>query len=543
MGKAYPAAKPPMQFPRASGILLHPTSLPGRFGIGDLGNDAFRFAEFLNAARQSLWQVLPLGPTDEGGSPYSSGSAFAGNTLLISPEKLVADRFLQQSDLDEVPSFAPERVDFARVRTTKEALLRKAFDRFQQTTDTAQQKLFGAFKEANTAWLDDYALFEALKKAHDRKPWVQWEPALAMRDTSALSRARQDLSREIEAQKFFQFLFYDQWYALKAFCNQRGIRIVGDLPIFVAHDSTDVWANRHQFKLDEAGQPTVVAGVPPDYFSETGQFWGNPLYDWQRLKEDGFAWWIARLRASLEMCDIVRLDHFRGFVACWEIPAGEATAKNGKWVEAPGRELLAAVRNGLGELPIIAEDLGVITPEVIELRREFGFPGMRVLQFAFDGDETNINLPANYEPDVVAYTGTHDNDTTVGWFNELAEPPAIAGGPPPEAEETRQLCLKFLKSDGREINWAFIEAVFRSDAGTAIIPLQDVLGLGSEARMNTPNTAAGNWSWRYAGGWPGEQAAGVRAGNGLTTEHAVRLKVLTEISGRRLSTGSGARAR
>lgn len=518
-----------MQFPKASGILLHPTSLPGRFGIGDLGDEAYRFANFLVASGQSLWQVLPLGPTDEGGSPYSSYSAFAGNTLLISPDKLVEDGLLEKSDLDDFALHETERVDFEQSRKTKNAFLKKAFERFHQTGDRTLRESLEMFKQENASWLDDYALFQGLKKANGGKAWLEWDQPLARREPEALSRARRDLRDEIEAQKFFQFLFFKQWHALKTFCNQRGIQIIGDVPIFVAHDSADVWTNREQFKLDDHGRPRVVAGVPPDYFSETGQFWGNPLYNWDRMREDGFGWWIERLRASFQLFDIVRLDHFRGFAACWEIPAGETTAQNGGWVETPGRELFSAVRDTLGDLPIIAEDLGVITPDVVELRKEFGFPGMRVLQFAFNGEEDNVNLPQNYERDVVAYTGTHDNDTTVGWFNQLSEMKIT------DVEKTRESCLNYLQSDGREINWDFIRVVLASVAGSTIIPLQDVLGLGSEARMNIPNTISGNWSWRYAGHWLVEPAGRVHtdsAGGNLTAEHAARLKRLTEETNR-----------
>ena len=503
-----------MDFPRASGILLHPTSLPGRFGVGDLGDEAYRFADFLVASGQNLWQVLPLGPPDEGGSPYSAYSAFAGNTLLISPEKLVEDRLLERSDLVDVALRETERVDFGQARTTKDAFLRRAFARFQ-ANDHALRESFASFEQENKSWLDDYALFQALKKANDGAGWVEWGRPLARREPEALSRARIELRDEIDAQKFFQYLFFKQWQALKAVCNQRSIRIIGDVPIFVAHDSADVWTNRELFKLDDDGRPTVIAGVPPDYFSDTGQFWGNPLYNWERMREDGFGWWIERLRASFQLFDLVRLDHFRGFVGCWEIPAGETTAQNGEWVETPGRELFTAVRKALGEVAIIAEDLGVITPDVVALRKEFGFPGMRVLQFAFSGEEGNINLPENFDRDVVAYTGTHDNDTTVGWFTQLSEMNTT------DAAKTREFCLDYLQSEGREINWDFIRAVLASVAGTTVIPLQDVLGLGSDARMNTPNTTNGNWRWRYADG-------------SLTAGHAARLKRLIEENNRSL---------
>ena len=517
-----------MNFPRASGILLHPTSLPGRFGIGDLGAEAYRFADFLFTSGQSLWQTLPLGPTDEGGSPYSCRSAFAGNTLLISPEKLVEDGLLEKSELDDVAQHETGRVDFDQARKTKNAFLKKAFERFQ-ANDNALRESFESFGQRNASWLDDYALFQALKKANGGAGWVEWDQPLGMREPEALSRARLELHEEIEAQKFFQYLFFKQWQALKAFCNQHGIRIIGDMPIFVAHDSAEVWTHRDQFKLDEHGHPTVVSGVPPDYFSDTGQFWGNPLYKWDFMREDGFAWWIERLRASFQLFDLVRLDHFRGFAACWEIPADETTAQNGEWVETPGRELFTAVRKALGEVAIIAEDLGLITPDVVELRKEFGLPGMRVLQFAFNGEEDNVNLPENFERDVVAYTGTHDNDTTVGWFNQLSEMNTTDAG------KTREACLTYLQSEGREINWDFIRAVLASVADTAIIPLQDVLGLGSEARMNTPNTTSDNWSWRYAGRWPAEDAADVRtdsADGNLTAEHAARLRCMIEETNR-----------
>lgn len=517
-----------MKYPRASGILLHPTSQPGRFGVGDLGNEAYRFADFLVASGQSFWQVLPLGPTNEEGSPYFSYSAFAGNTLLISPEKLVEDGLLEKSDLVDLALNETGRADFDETTKTKNAFLRGAFKRFQ-ANDNVLRASFASFEQENASWLNDYALFQALKKANGGAGWVEWERPLARREPVALSRARTELRDEIDAQKFFQYLFFKQWHALKAACNQRGIRIIGDVPIFVAHDSADVWTNRKQFKLDKHGHPTVVAGVPPDYFSDTGQFWGNPLYNWDRMREDGFAWWIERLRASFQLFDLVRLDHFRGFAACWEIPAGETTAQNGEWVETPGKELFTAVRNALGEVAIIAEDLGVITPDVVELRKEFGFPGMRVLQFAFSGEEDNVNLPDNFDQDVVAYTGTHDNDTTVGWFNQLREMNTT------EAENTREFCLNYLQSDGREINWDFIRAVLASVADTAIIPLQDVLGLGSEARMNTPNTMTGNWRWRYAGRWPAEHAGGVRTDSAdvsLTAEHVARLRRLTEENNR-----------
>jgi 4-alpha-glucanotransferase len=486
-----------MTFPRASGILLHPTSLPGRFGIGDLGDEAYRFADFLVASGQSLWQVLPLGPTGYGDSPYACYSAFAGNTLLISPERLFEEGLLTRTELDEIPSLPAERIDFEQVHKAKDAFLTQAFARYQRTTDTEFRSAFETFAEQNASWLDDYALFRALKSAHGGVAWRDWESALVRREPAALARARVDLHDQIDAHKFFQFLFFNQWFALKAYCNERGISLIGDIPIFVAQDSADVWTNPDQFKLDSDGRPIVVAGVPPDYFSATGQFWGNPLYNWDRMLADGFRWWIERVRATLQTVDIARIDHFRGFAACWEIPGGDTTAERGRWVEAPGRELFTAIRKALGELPIIAEDLGVITPDVEKLRDGFGFPGMRILQFAFSSDTKNIDLPHNYHRNVVVYTGTHDNDTTVGWFNSVAGAGSTRTAEQISAE--RNFCLKYLHTEGTEIHWDFIRAVLQSVADTAVVPLQDVLGLGTEARMNLPNSTQDNWTWRFDG--------------------------------------------
>jgi len=491
-----------MNFPRASGILLHPTSLPGPFGIGDLGPEAYKFVDFLVAARQSLWQVLPLGPTGYGDSPYACYSAFAGNTLLISPEKLVDEGLL-----DSAPSLATkkQKIDFGEVHQSKEQLLRKAYERYTKTTDTALRAAFETFAQQQASWLEDYARFRALKDAHGGVAWNEWD------------HEREELREEVEAHMFYQFLFFRQWTALKSYCNDHGIKVVGDLPIFVAHDSADVWTNPEQFKLDKNGKPLVVAGVPPDYFSTTGQLWGNPLYNWERMQADGFKWWIERVRATLAMVDIARVDHFRGFAACWEIPGGDKTAERGQWVEAPGRELFTAIRNTLGELSLIAEDLGVITPDVVALREEFRFPGMRILQFGFGGDSKNIDLPHNYVPNVVAYTGTHDNDTTVGWFNSVAGEGSTRTAE--QIERERAFCLNYLNTKGEEIHWDFIRAVLASVADTAIVPLQDLLGLGTEARMNLPNSTEGNWAWRYDSGQ-------------LSDEIAARLRKLTELYGR-----------
>ena len=486
---------------RISGILLHPTSLPGPFATGDLGPEAYKFVDFLVESGQKLWQVLPLGPTGYGDSPYAGFSAFAGSTRLISPEQLVKEGLLDSAAPDE----------------SKHELLRRAYDRYTKTTDTTLRSAFETFAQQQSNWLDDYALFRALKDSHGGIAWHEWEPALVRRTPAALEHAREELREQIEAHRFYQFLFFRQWFALKRYANELGVKIVGDLPIFVAHDSADVWTDPEQFKLDENGKPIVIAGVPPDYFSKTGQLWGNPLYNWERMQNDGFKWWIERVRATLTVVDIARVDHFRGFAACWEIPGGDKTAQRGQWVAAPGRELFKAIRKQLGELPLIAEDLGVITPDVVELREEFGFPGMRILQFGFGSDAKNIDLPHNYVPNVVAYTGTHDNDTTVGWFESVAGEGSTRSAE--QIERERKYCMDYLNTEGKEIHWDFIRTVLASVANTAIIPLQDLLGLGTEARMNLPNSSEGNWTWRFQSG-------------ALTRTMASRLKHLTELYGR-----------
>jgi 4-alpha-glucanotransferase len=492
---------------RSSGILLHITSLPGQFGIGSFGKEARAFVDFLVDSGQRWWQVLPLGPTGYGNSPYQSLSAFAGNTLLIDPAELIADELLSP---EEIANGLPQdgQVDFEAVWLFKEKLLHQAFENFRRKSSDQLQFEFEKFCADSTWWLDDYACFIALKDDNDGREWSTWDPAIAGRQSSALAREFNRLHEEIRRQKFFQFLFYRQWQALRDYCKSREVRLIGDLPIFVAHDSADVWAHPEYFKLDSDGKPIVVAGVPPDYFSETGQLWGNPLYDWDRLRRDGFAWWIERVRFTLAQVDAIRVDHFRGFVACWEIPAGELTAENGQWVPSPGRELFATLNGTLGKLPIIAENLGVITPEVEGLREASAFPGMRVLQFAFGGDATNDHLPHNYTRDSVAYTGTHDNDTTVGWFAEIAD------------TEAAKVCLDYLDSDGSEINWDFVRAVMASVAEIAIVPLQDVLGLGNEARMNLPASESGNWTWRLSADWMNKTAG-------------ERLRRLTELYGRK----------
>jgi 4-alpha-glucanotransferase len=506
-----------MRFARSSGILLHPTSLPGRFGIGDLGPEAYKFIDYLAAGNQTLWQVMPLGPTGYGDSPYSSFSAFAGNVNLISPERLVNDGLLAADDLQAVPEFASERVDFGKVIDYKKTLPGKAYHNFKQTQNHNVIEQLNGFRHYAAAWLEDYALFSALKDQPDGTAWNTWEPELARRDERALAAARETLREQIEAHEFYQYLFFKQWLELKAYANQKGIKIIGDMPIFVAHNSADVWANRQMFKLNDDGSPHVVAGVPPDYFSKTGQLWGNPIYDWQRLQASGFQWWIERMRTMLRTVDIVRIDHFRGFAAYWEVPADQETAETGEWVPAPGRELFAALRKELGDIAVIAEDLGTITPDVHALRDELGLPGMRVLQFAFGGTSDNTHLPHNYDKNSVVYTGTHDNDTVVGWFK--GQPGEGSTLNAEQIERERDYCRNYLSTDGAEINWDFIRALYASAGDTAVVPLQDVLGLGSEARMNTPATMSGNWSWRF------------RSGD-LNEELGARLRRLAELYGR-----------
>ena len=483
-----------MKLARSSGILLHPTSLPGRFGIGDLGPEAYRFVDFLAGADQAFWQMMPLGPSGLGDSPYSSHSAFAGNPNLISPEEFVAEGLLAGSDLLDAPDFPSDRVDYGKVIGYKRRLLEKAFRAFQSRLegDAAERRAYARALEPASSWLDDYALFSALHDEHGGSGWQSWDAGLARRDPGALASARQSLGDRVEAHRFYQYAFTRQWARLKTYANQRGVRIIGDIPMFVAHNSADVWARPDLFQLDARGTPTVVAGVPPDAFSATGQLWGNPLYDWRRMRADGFGWWIDRVRRALHLVDVVRLDHFRGFAACWEVPAADTSAERGRWVPSAGLDLLKALEADLGDLPIIAEDLGTITPDVHRLRDALQLPGMRVLQFAFSGDPHDTHLPHEYPRRCVAYTGTHDNDTVVGWFSWRSRPGATAT----ERAELHA-CLRYLGSDGSKINWDFIRAVAMSVADVAVVPLQDILGLGSEARMNTPAQPEGNWAWRF----------------------------------------------
>lgn len=472
-----------MKWPRASGILAHPTSLPGRFAVGDLGLGALGFLDYLVASGQRIWQTLPLGPTGFGDSPYSLLSAFAGNPLLIAPESLLAERLLDEGDLADAPAFDPATVDFEAARPWKTLLLQRSYLRFQHYKDVALRESFQAFCDEQRDWLDDYALFLALKAHFGGAAWTDWPRPYTMREPDALASARATLADEIALHRYTQFLFFRQWSELRAQAHARGIRLMGDLAIFIAHDSADVWAHQDLFHLDNTGHPTVVAGVPPDYFSETGQRWGNPIYRWDALAADGYRWWIARVRQALQLQDFLRLDHFRGFEAYWEIPGEAETAVSGHWEPGPGEALFSAIRDALGDVPFVAEDLGVITPEVVALRKRLKLPGMRVLQFGFGSDASNGFLPHNYTRNTVVYTGTHDNDTTRGWFASMA---------PSE----RDHALAYLRSNERDIVWDMIRAAEASVAQIAIVPLQDALELGSEARMNYPSKPEHNWAWR-----------------------------------------------
>ncbi|MGA2820382.1 MAG: 4-alpha-glucanotransferase [Anaerolineales bacterium] len=469
--------------PRRSGILLHPTSLPGRFAIGDMGPGARNWISYLAGSQQSLWQVLPLGPTGYGDSPYQSLSAFAGNPMLISPDRLQADGLLGAGDLDRLPNSPTGRIDYAQVIDYKGQLLDRAFENFKTGKAHGLKAAFEAFRHSEGEWLEDFALFMAIKHENGGRDWGQWPRELRLRQARALQTALQRNAYRVEANCFQQFVFFRQWDELRSLARGDGIRLIGDAPIFVAYDSADVWTHPELFKLDEQGRPLVVAGVPPDYFSSVGQLWGNPLYRWDRMRENGYRWWIQRVRAVLRTCDLVRLDHFRGFEAAWEVPRGETTAERGDWVPGPGADLFDALRASLGALPLIAEDLGLITPPVESLRKQFGLPGMAVLQFAFSGDSANSYLPHNYEPDTVVFTGTHDNDTTRGWYDSASE-----------AE--RDFARRYLGTQGTDIAWDLIRLGWESVARMAVIPLQDVLDLGSEARMNFPSRPSGNWTWR-----------------------------------------------
>ena len=472
---------------RFAGILLHPTSLPGPFGIGDLGSGAERFLDWAAASGFRLWQVLPLGPTGGGHSPYTCASAFAGNPLLVSPEALAREGLLPDSALSSAPGFDPSRVDFETVVPWKEALLRRSWEHFRSHPDHPASGAFEAFlvSPERSAWLADWSLYAALKADFGGRAWMDWESDLARRDPDALRLAAAGLEEETRYQSYLQFLFFRQWEKLRVRARERGIRILGDMPIYVAMDSADVWAHPELFQLDAKGRPSAVSGVPPDYFSETGQLWGNPLYDWDRIAKDGYAWWIDRFQAVLSLCDLLRVDHFRAFSAYWAVPAADDTALNGKWRPGPGRGLFDAARAELGSLPILAEDLGDIDDDVRALLAALDIPGMKILQFAFYGPDSEY-LPHRHTRRSYVYTGTHDNDTARGWYAVLKP-------------EERERVWDYLGSDGRDVEWALIRAAFGSVAEGAVVPMQDVLGLGSEARMNRPSQPGGNWTWRARG--------------------------------------------
>ena len=473
---------------RSAGVLLHVTSLPGPFGVGDVGPAAYRWVDALARAGQSWWQVLPLNPPGKGDSPYQAYSAFAGNPLLVSPELLVKDGLLKRTDVKgrELP---PGPVDYAAATALKADLLGRAWERF--STGGAGKPLraeFARFRRRQGHWLDGYAVYMALRDAAGGQPWGEWDEPLRRRRPDALAEAGRSHRHRVDRHAFDQFLFARQWQQLKAYAAGRGVRVIGDVPIFVSGDSADVWAHPEQFLLDRQLKPTVVAGVPPDYFSKTGQRWGNPLYNWKAMAADGFGWWGRRFATLLEQVDLVRVDHFRGFAACWNVPADQPTAQHGKWVKAPGEALLTTVRKQLRGLPFIAEDLGVITPDVEALRDGFGLPGMRVLQFGFGGGADNPFLPHNYVSNAIAYTGTHDNDTTVGWFASLDK-------------KQRKQAADYAPGLADDPAGALTRLAWQSVAALAVTPAQDVLRLGSEARMNTPGTSTGNWTWRLDDAW------------------------------------------
>jgi 4-alpha-glucanotransferase len=471
---------------RSAGILLHPTSLPSRGGIGDLGPEAYAFADFLSSSRVGRWQVLPLSPPGLGNSPYSAISAFAGNPLLVSLERLAEHGWIGKDRLRKLPD-ASGRIDFAEVKATKLPLLQQAAQRFLERGN-GDRRRFEAFKQDHAWWLEDFVLFDVMRQVHSGATWSEWPRELARREADGLRRFGLEYQRELEVERAIQFAFFEQWRGLRHYCARSSIRIVGDVAIFVNYDSADVWRYPELFFLDDNMQPTVVAGVPPDAFSETGQRWGNPLYRWDRCKALGYDWWVQRMGWALKTCDIVRLDHFRGFESYWEIPAAEPTAVHGRWVKGPADDLFEALRSRLGDLPFIAEDLGLITEEVHALRERLSIPGMKVLQFGFGDPGAHIYLPQNFEPNCVVYTGTHDNDTTAGWWQSSA------------TGDEKQHAAIYFGEPGDGMHWAFIRAAFASVARLAIVPLQDVLGLGSEARMNTPSLSDGNWGWRFSRG-------------------------------------------
>ena len=488
---------------------MHITSLPSPFGIGDFGDTAFRFVDYLESAGQKYWQILPLGQTGYGNSPYGCYSAFAGNVYLVSPEKLIENGLLSvpgaiatgfsNADGKNPVAIAPgtdpaqtsdsDKIDYGMAIDFKNDLLSKAFENFKETRDETLISDFHRFCDENAFWLEDYSLYQALKLKNNYASWIDWDEGLKFREPEALKTARHELDDKTFAQKFYQFVFFKQWNELKSYANEKGVKIIGDIPIYLTSDSCDVWCNQDQFKLDAEGKPTVVAGVPPDSFSSTGQLWGSPIYDWDKMRSGGFKWWTERIRFNLSMFDIARIDHFIGLTRAWEVPAKDKTAQNGEWVSVPGQDLFSTLRYALGDFALIAEDLGEVTNEVERLRDDFGLPGMRILQFAFGGDSNNLHMPHNFVQNAVVYTGTHDSDTVVGWYKARARKRKDQSG---EAE----FCRRYLQSNGKEIHWDFIRAALASVADIAIVPMQDLLGLDNSARMNTPGSMDENWAWR-----------------------------------------------
>ena len=490
---------------------MHITSLPSRFGIGDLGPDAYRFVDACAQADQHFWQVLPVGPVAFSHSPYASPSTFAGNPLLISPDHLVSDGLLLQSDLTHVPEFEDNIVDFERAIPFKRRLLQAAWARYRAHAPPSIRTAFDTFRHDHAHWVDNYALFAALRESLGERRFAEWPRSLALRNPNALRTAHKRHKDTVVQQTFWQFLFQRQWDRLREYCRNNGVSVVGDLPMYVAHDSADVWSHPDLFRLDDAAEPTVVAGVPPDFFSATGQLWGNPVYRWDQMANEGYAWWTARIKRALALFDLIRLDHFRGFVAFWAVPAGAETAEGGQWVDGAGAALFKRLTESVGTLPVIAENLGIITDDVTALMRRFDIPGMRVLQFAFGHNSSNEHLPHQYTPRVVAYTGTHDNNTLSGWWDYDT------------TESERDFATRYLHLDGREsLQWRSIRVLMASRAGLVIFPVQDLLELPATARMNTPGTIGGNWAWRLR---PGEL-------DRLCGDVGIRLRDLTRLYGR-----------
>jgi 4-alpha-glucanotransferase len=473
-----------MSFLRSSGILLHPTSLPGSFGSGDLGASSYHFVDWLTKAGQTVWQMLPLTPVGMANSPYMSLSAFAGNPLLVDLQELQRHGWLNDQEVVPLQIENPHKIDYSKTTSFRFKLLKKASERFFVDGTKEDRLSFDQFCEQEKLWLHDYALFQSLNYEHKEQEWTTWSKDLVLRKPAALEKAAKKHAETIQFHKFVQWCFSRQWNALKKYANERGVQMLGDIPIFVAYHSADVWANSEMFLLDQDGEPTAVAGVPPDYFSATGQRWGNPLYRWDAMKKNNYAWWVERFKKMFELFDAIRIDHFRGFESYWEIPAEEETAVKGKWVKGPDEDFFKTIQRSLPKLPIVAEDLGIITQEVTALREKLEFPGMKVLHFAFSETPKNVYLPHCYETNCVVYTGTHDNDTTRGWYEKANE-------------HERDFVRRYCKTDGHEIQWDLIKLALQSVAAVAIIPFQDVLGLGSEGRMNFPGTIDGNWEWRF----------------------------------------------